>query len=151
MGFEFSIKMGRQEEKPSAQIYVYKEYEYEQSPMFFLVVGDGSTISMKSKAKLLKALNSLYGDTPQETTEWALEYELWSRMLLFHDALCINPKHLELNCNGKVSDAAAVVMRYLRYVDDDIAYLNAVMAREQLAESYAAGRQVDGYTFVSSN
>lgn len=38
-----------------------------------------------------------YGDTDQETTKWALEYQLLTRMLVKENALILNPKHLELD------------------------------------------------------
>lgn len=38
-----------------------------------------------------------YGDTDQETTKWALEYQLLTRMLVKENALILNPKYLELD------------------------------------------------------
>ena len=36
-------------------------------------------------------------NTNQETTKWALEYQLLTRMLVKENALILNPKHLELD------------------------------------------------------
>ena len=80
------------------KFYTYRWYEYETDPLLFLALPDGE-LGLEQKAMILKTLDVLYGDTDQDTTEWAMEYELWARMLLLNDALLINPKHLYME-NG---------------------------------------------------
>ena len=80
------------------KFYVYRWYEYKTAPLLFLTLPDGE-LSLEQKAMILKTLDVLYGDTDQDTTEWAMEYELWARMLLLNDALLINPKYLYME-NG---------------------------------------------------
>lgn len=71
------------------EIFPYFNYEYEKNPLLFVKIPSELPI-----CSVLKKLDELYGDTPQETTDWALEYQLWARMLLHENAMLLNPKHL---------------------------------------------------------
>lgn len=71
------------------EIFPYFNYEYEKNPLLFVKIPSELPI-----CSILKKLDELYSDTPQETTDWALEYQLWARMLLHENAMLLNPKHL---------------------------------------------------------
>lgn len=81
--------------KDSFVIYTYAQYEYEDHPLFFLDLC--GALSPKTKVELLALLDHWYGNTDQDTTEWALEYQLWARMLLHSNMLLLNPQHLDLS------------------------------------------------------
>lgn len=81
------------------RIYTYRHYEYELTPLFFLDMGTHK-IAPEHKVEILTILDFLYGETDQETTDWALEYQLWTRMLLCDNALLINPQYLDMECDS---------------------------------------------------
>lgn len=86
-------------------IYVYNCYEYEDNPLFFASM---PFMEERTKIKILKELDLLYGDTNQETTNWCLEYQLWTRMLLHYNALMLNPVHIEIK---DVEEAISKIIR----------------------------------------
>ena len=80
--------------------YSYEHDEYSASPLFFAKLPhlgehckqpEGRT----TVADILRKLDELYGDLPVETSRWALEYQLWARMLLAEGAVMLNPKYLD--------------------------------------------------------
>lgn len=78
-------------------IIVYSHYEYEDSPLFILRAGTPcNRAEFYNAADILAALDEWYGNTEQETTEWALEFEIWARFLLLDGGLILNPQHLAL-------------------------------------------------------
>lgn len=78
-------------------IIVYSHYEYEDSPLFILRAGmPCNRAEFSNAAAILAALDEWYGNTEQETTEWALEFEIWARSLLLDGGLILNPQHLAL-------------------------------------------------------
>ncbi len=76
-----------------AAIFAFNSYEYAE-PLYFVEL---PKISAYQKITLLAMFDTWYGDTDQETTKWALEYQLLTRMLVKENALILNPKHLELD------------------------------------------------------
>jgi len=50
----------------------------------------------KEIVEVLNKFDTLYGDTDQDTEEWAVEYQLLTRMLVKHHAIMVNPKYLVL-------------------------------------------------------
>ena len=46
---------------------------------------------------ILKFVDEMYGNTDQDVSTWAVEYQLLTRMLIHHGYLLINPKHLKLS------------------------------------------------------
>lgn len=72
----------------------YDAYEYESGVPLAFIQFYG--LGLAQKAMLLKKLDELYGATDQETTEWALEYEVIARMLTHDDWFPCNPRHLVL-------------------------------------------------------
>ena len=76
-----------------AAIFAFNSYEYAE-PLYFVEL---PKISAYQKITLLAMFDTWYGDTDQETTKWALEYQLLTRMLVKENALILNPKYLELD------------------------------------------------------
>lgn len=114
------------------RVFCYREYEYENYALFFLDLA-GLGMTLENKANILKSLDHLYGDTPQETTEWALEYELWCRMLLQDDALCLNPRHLDMDCSGDMPETLEQILSALP-VGAAIKYMKGIMALPRIRE-----------------
>lgn len=81
------------------QIFVYDNDEYADSPLYFLGLKDAFTsrfLNGPGICQLLYQLDEWYGNTEQKTKDWALEYQLWARMILSLNApaIMINPRHL---------------------------------------------------------
>ena len=77
-------------------IYCYEHYDYERgNPLLFVALPQ--PLSAVQKLTLCKAVETMYGDTEQDTPEWALEFQLWIRMLIHRDSLCINPRKLRFS------------------------------------------------------
>ena len=67
-------------------IYCYEHYDYERgNPLLFVALPQ--SLSAVQKLTLCKAVETMYGDTEQDTPEWALEFQLWIRMLIHRDSL----------------------------------------------------------------
>lgn len=75
-------------------IYVYANYEYEDHPLFILRLPCSMPIA--DAANLLSQINEWYGNTDQDTTEYALEFEVWARNLLLDGDILLNPRHLAI-------------------------------------------------------
>lgn len=115
------------------RVYTYRSYEYERAPLFFLDLSDYG-LSAEGKVDILSALDMLYGDTDQETTDWALEYELWCRMLLSQDALMVNPQYLGMECDGTCMPADLQNALEAHLPADAIArYQSALEAKDEIA------------------
>lgn len=80
------------------RLYFWGFYEYGASPMCFVkLLEDGAKLPNDVVVDLLYLFDGWYGNTDQETTDWALEYQLLARMLLNDGALLVNPKYLDLD------------------------------------------------------
>lgn len=75
-------------------IIVYSHYEYADSPLYILSTG---IPEVPNAGDILAALDEWYGNTEQETTEWALEFEIWARSILLYGGFILNPQHLALD------------------------------------------------------
>lgn len=72
----------------------YANYEYEKgTPLAFTQM---IALTNNQKVQLLLEYDKLYADTEQDTTDWALEYQVTARMMLHEGWLPINPRHLNL-------------------------------------------------------
>lgn len=79
-------------------IIAYSHYEYEGFPLFILCAGTlCNRIGFPNVVDIIASLDEWYGNTEQETTEWALEFEIWVRFLLTDGSIILNPKHLALD------------------------------------------------------
>lgn len=80
----------------SANCTFWMDYEYEDEgyPLFFIELPN---LCDRHIVQLLKVFDGFYGDTDQETTEWALEYQLLTRLLITEKMLLVNPKYLDLS------------------------------------------------------
>lgn len=57
------------------KIYAYDHYMYKYNPLFFVHIEElEQEAFLATKAKMLMFLDSQYGDTEQETLDWAQEY-----------------------------------------------------------------------------
>ena len=63
-------------------------------PLMFVELPD---LDDENILELLRLFDSWYGDTEQETTEWALEFQLLTRMLISSRALLTNPSFLAID------------------------------------------------------
>lgn len=57
----------------------------------------GYPLSDQTTLRLLHFFDEKYGDTDQDTEEWALEYQILARTLLCHNALILDPQMLILD------------------------------------------------------
>lgn len=78
----------------NAAFWMNYEYEDENYPLFFVELPN---LSNTRTINLLRLFDELYGDTDQETTDWALEYQLLSRFLITGKQLLVNPKYLDIS------------------------------------------------------
>lgn len=84
------------------RIRTYDHFEYgDGTPLFFLRLGGAEQNPSNRLAILqfIKRLDTLYGDLDEDTMDWALEYQLWTRMLLSDDTahIMLNPRHIALD------------------------------------------------------
>ena len=71
----------------------YDNFEFEEYPLAFIPL---HSLTAEQKLALLTELDLLYGDTDQDTTDYALEYQVVMRMLLHESWFPINLKYLAL-------------------------------------------------------
>lgn len=93
---EESIPLAVEAGIKEADIVFWQYYGYRSSkwPLAFIRM----EISDSQVLRLLKQFDEWYGNTNQETTEWALEYQLLARMLLRGTPyMLLNPKFLDLD------------------------------------------------------
>ena len=110
-------------------ICCYQHYDYEDGdPLLFVKLPQPLTAIQK--VALCKAVEIMYGDTEQDTPEWALEFQLWIRMLIHDECLCLNPRKLHFS-NGEHAALLSLLDGENRY-----AYEAALSkgASEQIAE-----------------
>lgn len=124
--------------KDTFVIYPYTQYEYEAHPLFFLDLC--GALSPKTKVELLALLDRWYGDTDQETTDWALEYQLWARMLLHSNMLLLNPQHLDLSFDP--GRKVPYEMSQLLAKDSNVLIEIGWEPKPFLAEQYKAARAI---------
>ena len=56
----------------------------------YLPLDDGQIVD------LMRRIETLYGDTNQKLEDWAVEYEVISRLLIHRKAVILNPQFLDL-------------------------------------------------------
>lgn len=69
----------------------FEHYEYEDQPLFFIK----QEMTDAQKLLLISKMDEWYGNTDQDTTDYALEFAVVVRMILC-DYLVINPRYLEI-------------------------------------------------------
>lgn len=102
----------------------YSSYEYIKEPLFFLETR--GIMTEKLKLDLIAAFEEWYGSTDQETTEYALEFEIIVRMII-NNAVVLNPTHL---------DIVAVLDDICSLLPDDIRNAYRYLAVKLFKESY---------------
>lgn len=105
----------------------------EDISLFFLDIHCKTTNIEMAKAAttgVLAQLETWYGDTDQDTEEWALEYALWARMLLHFSeyqplSIMLNPSHLNIEMEQMMA-----LMQYVAFVGgvEAVDIYKAVMA-----------------------
>lgn len=73
--------------------WMYYQYEDENYPLFFVRLPGLTNANI---VQLLDNFDLMYGSTDQETTDWALEYQLLTRMLVHDKCLLVNPRYLDI-------------------------------------------------------
>lgn len=111
--------------------FAYSDGEYAASPLFFAKLPDlgeryNEPEGRAAIAELLQKLDEMYGDLPEDTEKWALEYQLWARMLLAEGAVMLNPKHLDLPDCAYEFKTLAFGNKMLEDSGDGIAWARAV-------------------------
>lgn len=97
----------------------YRHYQYARQNYTLMFVQ--LTLTDAQVLRLLEWFNSAYGDTAQETTDYALEFEILSRNLLNDHALLVNPLYLDADedylCDSGLCDilGPANVEKYKKY------------------------------------
>ena len=87
----YDILLQNSEELVKEKVIAFEHYEYEGQPLYFLE----QPMTEKQKLDLIQKFDEWYGNTDQETTVWALEFQIIVRMLL-QGYLVINPYYLAL-------------------------------------------------------
>lgn len=77
------------------KLFHWKEYEYEEKN-YQLEFLELESLTDKNICDILQLFDQFYGNTDQETTEYALEFQILTRMLVCHHAILVNPMHLAL-------------------------------------------------------
>lgn len=91
----------------SVSMYLYTLYDYEEAPLLFVTLPEQMTA--EQKVELLSYVNvECYGDTGQETPDWAMEYGLWVRSVLLDNSIPLNTQKLELSDVG-VADITTIL------------------------------------------
>lgn len=75
----------------SSPILSYAFYEFKHHPLYFMK----TRLNTEERMRLLRQFDIWYGDTDQETKQYALEYAVIARMLL-DNAIILNPRYLAL-------------------------------------------------------
>lgn len=80
-----------------ATIQVWAQEQYANDPLYFIALPD---LSYEKILHIVRCFDQWYGDTNQETSEYAVEFQLLVRMLINTNGgvpyLLINPHHLLL-------------------------------------------------------
>lgn len=74
----YDILLQNSEELVKEKVIAFEHYEYEGQPLYFLE----QPMTEKQKLDLIQKFDEWYGNTDQETTVWALEFQIIVRMLL---------------------------------------------------------------------
>lgn len=81
--------------------WMHYQYEDENYPLFFVRLPGLTNANI---VQLLNNFDLMYGSTNQETTDWALEYQLLTRMLVHDKCLLVNPLYLNIATEGIFRD-----------------------------------------------
>lgn len=110
-------------------LFTWKNYFYEtiDYPLVFVKL----YLSDEQVNNILHYFDGLYGDTDQDTTVWALEFQLLTRMLICEKALLVNPYYLDLD-----SEALLTTLREI------IGESNFVLFRNQLGMTIEEARKL---------
>lgn len=68
----YDILLQNSEELVKEKVIAFEHYEYEGQPLYFLE----QPMTEKQKLDLIQKFDEWYGNTDQETTVWALEFQI---------------------------------------------------------------------------
>lgn len=88
---QYEIYLTREYTAVRTNAVSYEYYEYEEQPLFFIK----SKMSDAQKLLLISKMDEWYGNTDQDTTDYALEFAIVVRMIL-DSYLVINPRYLAI-------------------------------------------------------
>lgn len=111
-----------------ANIIEWNDGELAHQPLHFLnFAAIGYPLSDQTILQLLRFFDEKYGDTDQDTKDWALEYQILARNLLCCNALILDPQMLILD------DCSRDLLRLLNF-DQRLMYSQARMLVENKKE-----------------
>ena len=74
------------------KILKYNHYEFDENPLYFVML----EMDTEQRMSLLCAFDIWYGDTDQDTDDYALEFAIVTRNIIHNGAVILNPKHLDI-------------------------------------------------------
>lgn len=123
----------------SNRLYFWGFYQYEAHPMCFVKLLEGDEkLSNDAVVELLYLFDEWYGNTEQETTDWALEYQLLSRMLLNDGALLVNPRYLDLDfeAGSHVPSELSKILKSVGLKAHDVYVQARALTQKQINQMY---------------
>lgn len=81
------------------EMFFWACYEYANHPLAFVKL----SLSEHNVFNTIRCFEALYGDTEQDVTLWAVEFQIFTRMLVFEQALMVNPKYLDLSDEATIA------------------------------------------------
>lgn len=88
---QYEIYLTREGSTVRTKAISFEHYEYEEKPLFFIK----REMSDAQKLFLISKMDEWYGNTDQDTTDYALEFSIVVRMIL-DNYLLINPSYLAI-------------------------------------------------------
>jgi len=92
------VEVNEPERELSRKRYLFwSEYQYKDHPLVFVCLPH---LTNRDTIEILRLWDEAYGDTDQETPDWALEFQILTRMLVHEKCLLVNPVHLDASDEG---------------------------------------------------
>lgn len=126
------VEVNEPEDKSTGREYhFWRLYEYEDKnyPLLFVRLPHLSNLDT---VQVLRVMDMAYGDTDQETTDWALEYQVLTRMLIHEKSLLVNPLYLDLS----EEDTMAELLEALPEDDRDTYVAARRLGQEKILEMF---------------
>lgn len=111
----------------------YDEYEEINYPLAFVPL---PVLMPTDIVNVLCWFDVMYGNTDQNTSTWALEFQLLTRMLVHDKALLINPKHLAMEDVEKELYDVLPASAYTLYMQARL------LTQDQIAAAFAAQEDI---------
>ena len=89
------VEVNEPEHKVGQERYLFwNEYKYQDHPLLFVRLPCLTSLDI---VEILRLLDMAYGNTNQETPDWALEFQILTRMLVQQKCLLANPVYLDIS------------------------------------------------------